>query len=342
MKQLIKNILGEVKFYQLRELYTVTSSHFLIAKNFYIDALLFYKHSNVFKKNTLNKVEALIILRYHSLEKGLLHSPIRFKFGSETVRILIQLLKKQEIVNIKNKTQISAAYTAICSYYEIHKENNIDISDYFPESTYNQFKTYTNVKLESVIDHNNIIYFENCNKDFYHFSKSRHSVRDYTGEVVNIEEINKVIDLATNAPSVCNRQSVKVYYVDEKELVNQILEIQGGLKGYDDKIMQLLIVVSDRNYFYTIGERNQLYIDGGIFLMNLLYALHFYKIAACPAHWGMNSDKDKKLSKLINLSESEKVISLISIGVPSKNFKTCLSLRRSADEVLQIVRKDLN
>jgi len=102
-----------------------------------------------------------------------------------------------------------------------------------------------------------------------------------------------------------------------------------------------LIVVSDRSSFFSIGERNQLYIDGGIFLMNLLYALHFYKIAACPAHWGMNSDKDFELNKLLSLPDSEKVISLVSIGVPPNNFKTCLSLRRSSDEILKIIGNNI-
>ncbi len=27
---------------------------------------------------------------------------------------------------------------------------------------------------------------------------------------------------------------------------------------------------NSEDYFYTVGERNQFYIDGGIFLMNLL------------------------------------------------------------------------
>ncbi len=116
-----------------------------------------------------------------------------------------------------------------------------------------------------------------------------------------------------------------------------MLSIQGGLTGYSSEIAQLLIVVADRNYFYSVGERNQLYVDGGIFLMNLLYALHFYKIGACPAHWGHNYEKDKQIQKEIGLSDSEKVISIVPIGIPKEEFNTTLSLRRSNDEILKIV-----
>jgi nitroreductase len=96
--------------------------------------------------------------------------------------------------------------------------------------------------------------------------------------------------------------------------------------------------VSDRNYYYSIGERNQLYIDGGVFLMNLLYALHYYKIGACPAHWGFNYKQDKEIQKELNLSGSEKVICLIPIGIPKEEFKTTLSLRRKNEEILKIVK----
>jgi nitroreductase len=338
MKQVIRKIFGELGYYQIRDFWTIIKSHFLLLNNFFLDAVLYYKHSNVFKKNTLNKLEALVILKYHSLEKGLLHNTVRYKFGRETVIALLLLLQKKQIIKIRDRSQISSAYLVVCKYYELHVENNVDISDYFSDNLYSQFKSYVDVKGESVLEHNSNDYFENNDKDFYNFSKSRHSVRDYCGELIDIAIINRVIDLAKYAPSVCNRQPVKVYYIDDKVKVDNILEVQGGLKGYDKNIYQLLVVVADRNYFYTVGERNQLYIDGGIFLMNLLYALHFYNIAACPAHWGMNSGKDKKIAKQLSLDKSEKVISLVSIGLPSQNFKTCKSNRRSTDELLRIVK----
>jgi nitroreductase len=73
------------------------------------------------------------------------------------------------------------------------------------------------------------------------------------------------------------------------------------------------------------------------FLMNLLYALHYYKIAACPAHWALDIEADKKINNLLNLKDSDKVISLVAIGKPINEFKTALSMRRSNDEILKKV-----
>ncbi|MDD4781718.1 MAG: nitroreductase family protein, partial [Tissierellia bacterium] len=106
---------------------------------------------------------------------------------------------------------------------------------------------------------------------------------------------------------------------------------------YSDNLSQLIVLTSDRSYFYSIGERYQLYIDGGIYLMNLLYALHYYEIAACPAHWGMPIEADIKVQKIIGLNDSEKIICLIAIGKPVDEFKTTLSLRRSYNENLRVI-----
>jgi nitroreductase len=129
---------------------------------------------------------------------------------------------------------------------------------------------------------------------------------------------------------------VNVHLIENKILIDTILELQGGLKGYSANLSQLIVLTSDRNFFYSAGERYQLYIDGGIYLMNLLYALHFYGIVACPAHWGMPYQADIKMTDLLNLKNSEQIISLIAIGVPTNEFNTTLSLRKSSNENLFI------
>jgi len=310
----------------------------LLTQNSIIDFIKYYKYSNVFNKNSLNKLEALIILDYHSLEKGLLYRDIRFKFGKLKVTNLLRLLKKSEILGVKHKTQIIAATSVLCNYFDLHKENNINISDYFSDEDYCFIKREYQLVLQSTKSFIKKNYYKNSDSNFYDFSNSRASVRDFTGEKIPFDLISKIIDLTKNAPSVCNRQSSRVYYIEKKLTIDAVLKIQGGLDGYSDKITQLLIVVCDRNYFYTAGERNQLFIDGGMFLMNLLYSLHYYKVSACPAHWALNFQHDRKIKKLLNMSNSEKVISLVAIGQPNSEFKTCNSRRRSVDELLKIIK----
>jgi nitroreductase len=331
------NIFNKTKLFIKKIIGKKIISFVNLVQDSFIDFLKYVKYSGVFKKNSINKIEASIILDYHSLEKGMLHKEIRFKFGKLKIVNLLRLLKKNEIIhNIKN-SQLNAAAASLRNYFDIHVKNNIDISEFFTNEDYEFLLENYQTACSSVVSFKKDDFFNENKSGFMSFSNSRKSVREYTGEKVPVEHINKAIDIAKNAPSVCNRQPNQVFLIENKTKVDKILKVQGGLTGYTDKIVQLLVLVGDRNYFYTSGERNQLFIDGGIFLMNLLYALHYYKIAACPAHWALNNSHNKRIKKIIGLSNSQQVISLIAIGYPSEDFKTCKSKRRENNEVLKVI-----
>ncbi|MDD2493741.1 MAG: nitroreductase family protein [Tissierellia bacterium] len=310
--------------------------YLLLLRQYIHDLNMYRNHSSIIKKNTYEKNESEITLRYHAIEKGFLHNPIRYRFAKKKVSDLIKLLKYIDFGKYTHKIQIQSALLNLCTYYEYHISENVDISDYYIKSDYDLFRLLL-VNEEKPINYHTIdSFFKHRNSDFYNFSISRKSVRNFTGERIEVETIREVIELANHAPSVCNRQPVNVHLVDNKPLIDKILDIQGGLKGYSDQLSQIILVTSDRNYYYTLGERNQFYIDGGIYLMNLLYALHFYGIGTCPAHWGLPFQADEKVRELVNLKDSEQIICLIAIGVPQEDFPTTLSLRRPSEENLFI------
>lgn len=309
--------------------------------NYAIDFNKYYRQSTVFTVDNLEKKESLIILHYHAIEKGFLHENPKPRFGIYRIEMLHSLLNDAQVINAKTRSQISVAYRVLCEYYELHKKKGVSIEDYFSEQQYQKYlsilgEMYSN-EFKGAVPYKLDDFYKNNDENFYTFSHSRRSIRTFTGEKVPAETIRNAIKLALNAPSVCNRQASKVYLVEDKAVIDKVLEIQGGMRGYSEKVAQLLILTTDRSYFFTVGERNQLYIDGGIFLMNLLYALHFYRIANCPANWGKTVNEDKIVKKYVAIPDSEKIICLIPIGVPTNNFKVCLSQRRSVDEVLKIV-----
>lgn len=334
MKQIIKKILGG-KFMQF---YGLLRTLHILKYNYKIDYNLYKKHSSVFSIDTLEKKEALITFQYHSIEKGLLHAPIRYRFAKNKIEELICSLKDEKISEHLRGTQFQAAISNLCNYYELHKTNKQDISDFFSEECYYWLKGKLAIKYPSTIEKSKNDYFLMSENNFLEFSESRHSVRSFNGEKVSDVILKKVVKLANNAPSVCNRQSISVYILENKEKIDQIVEIQGGLKGFSKSLNQLIILTSNRNYFYSIGERNQLFIDGGIYLMNLLYALHYYQIAACPAHWAMPVNADEKIGQILNLPESLKIICLVGIGIPEKTFPITLSLKRTEADNLRIIK----
>lgn len=310
-------------------------------RNYVADFRLYKRYSIVFRIENFKNKEADLILNYHSLEKGMLFNNMKSGYGKDKVLNLHKILNDIDVVQNVNRSQVKVGFQVMCKYYENHLEQNFDISDFYTNEQYEYYKRILSgdydTQFSGIYNWSRELFYKDVESNFELFANSRKSVRDFTGEIISIELIEKVIKLANTSPSVCNRQASNVYIIQSKSLIDKVLEIQGGFNGYSHNVKQLLILTNDRQYYYTIGERNQLYIDGGIYLMNLLYSLHYYKIANCPANWGKNIDEEANLSKVIELPESEKIICLIPIGIAPESFNTTLSQRRNHLENLIII-----
>jgi len=96
----------------------------------------------------------------------------------------------------------------------------------------------------------------------------------FSDRPVKQEIVKRAVSLALKTPSVCNRQAWFVYHIDDQSIIGRCLELQNGNSGFGHKIQSLLIIASDLKAFDTGGERYQHWIDGGMFSMSLVYALH--------------------------------------------------------------------
>lgn len=307
-------------------------------RNYIADFRLYKRYSIVFKIENFKKKEADLILNYHGLEKGLLFKEMKSGFGKDKVVNLHKILNDKDVIRNVHNSQVKVGYQVMCRYYENHLAQNFDVSDFYTIEQYENYKSILNtnydVKFSGIYSWDRELFYKDVESNFRLFASSRKSVRDFTGEIIPIDLIEKVIKLANTSPSVCNRQASNVYVIQSKDLIDKVLEVQAGFSGYSHNVKQILILTNDRQFYYSIGERNQLYIDGGIYLMNLLYSLHYYKIANCPANWGKSIDEEASLFKIIDLPESEKIICLIPIGIAPESFNTTLSQRRDHSENL--------
>ena len=301
--------------------------------NFIIDYFFYIKESGIFNENRKEKLLAKITYNYHSIEKGLSMPSLKLGFGKKKIEKLKKFIKTYLD---KDYDVLSSQFIAGCSvlakYFEIHKKNTFEVEDFFNFEEYRLMKSYSKDTIGGTIKIFKTEYFSKVTNSFNEFVTSRHSIRYFSEELIEIEKIKDAVELANFCPSACNRQSCKVYSVGDKSKVELILNIQKGVDSTAKLIHQLLIITSNRNNFFTSGERNQLYVDGGIFLESLLLSLHYKKIAACPLHWSLNYSHDKKIKNLIGLSSGEKVIALIAIGSLKDDLKVPSSCRKQIDE----------
>lgn len=312
----------------------------LIFQNYFFDMMAYLRFSSVFgTMNEFNRIESHIIIYYHSLEKGMLHDERRVRFGKAKIETILKFLKMELVLLQRERSQLKQAALVLTEYYSFHSDLNVSINDYFNEDDFNFLKHnyLNNFNSGAVIKSQLNDFYANVNSNFQEFSQSRKSIRDFSDVMVSREKILDAVKLASTSPSVCNRQTCKIYLIEDKKLVRSVLKVQGGLTGYMDTINQILILTSDRKYFYSIGERNQYYVDGGIFLMNLLYCLHYFKIACCPANWAKTYNDEKLILDKLKIPKSEKVICLVAIGNPNSEVVFTMSKRRDINEYFKII-----
>lgn len=295
---------------------------------FSIDQKKFKKYSfgltnNV---NTFEQLDAQITKAYHSIEKGLSYQKLRLGFGEKALYELIELML---IFKTKGYPLNSHCYETALSnlneYIKVHESNNFDVS-ILKERIQDLGNNGNNDGGARVVYKEEIL--ESLNKDFKCFSSSRHSVRDYSEQPVEVDVIKKALQLAQNTPSACNRQSQRIRIVGNRELKELIRENQNGNRGFGEKIDKFLIITSDSQYFAKPRERNQAYVDGGMYAMNLLYSLHFYGIATIPLSAALINKQEETLRESLGIKESEVFIMFIGLGNYIDNFKVPKSTRK--------------
>jgi nitroreductase len=164
------------------------------------------------------------------------------------------------------------------------------------------------------------------------FFHSRYSLREFSNKKVDEDVVNRALTLAIKSPSVCNRQAWHLYHLDGHDIAQTALRFQDGNRGFGDKINSLLIVTTDLRAFVSPKERYQHWIDGGMFSMSIIWALHSLGVASCCLNWSQSGRADMALRAHVPIEPHHSIIMMIAIGYPNEDNMVCRSLRRPVDE----------
>ena len=283
----------------------------------------------------LPNLEAKVIADSHIIEKGLSLSNPRLGFGKGVVERLLEELNLYKIRNYPTDTfACKFGISVLHKYIKFNTENGYDVSEF--EESVNKLDVTDIEDFAGSRIYNKDNVLNEAKKNFQMLSENRFSLRQFTGESVDRKLLEKAIDIAKYAPSVCNRQSSRVYVVETPDLKNKVVDIQKGNRGFGDQIDKMLIVTSDICSFFGLQERNQSYVDGGLFAMSLLYGLAFYGIGACPLNWCAEKKRDVEIRKLLGIKDSENILMVIAIGnLPDGDFKVAKSPRKNIDDIIE-------
>lgn len=295
----------------------------------------YIKYSGVFAFISDNEEKVLgnIIADYHVLEKGLTMPETRLGFGEKKIEKLMNHCEHYLKNYNKENKQFRQAIAILVEYKEFHKSHDYALNENLLERI-NRLQQSVLVECSQQVRTSAAKYFEHSKDSFDLFSKSRRSVRNYADTEVDPNSILNAVELAIKSPSSCNRQATRVHVFENKDEIKEILEIQGGNRGFGHLSNKLIVVTADLAYCHGVYERNMAYVDGGIFAMNLLNGLHFNKILACPLNCYFSRWKDKKLRKICKIKSSEVFVVMISCGNPIENFDVALSYRSPVEEIV--------
>jgi len=291
--------------------------------------------SGIVKWSKLDVLESHIVMDFHRVEKGLTLPEPRPWFGRETVERLLANCIRYAAFDGHDTAILAGALGALSEY---ERKFQSSPSEWWSAIAVD-FRQLTNSTPVLEDNAGGTEPLPSCDRapgewNFSTFARSRSSIRNFSDRSVDHRSIQSAIADAQTTPSVCNRQAARVRIFARGEFANQVLQTQNGNRGFGHTASHVLVVTSDLSAFLTPGERNQGYIDGGMFAMSLIYALHDAGVGSCPLNWSTIKTQDLRLRSLIGLPDEEVVIMMIAIGYPADDAVVTASPLRAFDRVL--------
>ena len=301
------------------------------------DSFRYSKHSSTFARKLNNEqLCGRIAAVAHTIEKGLTLPKTRDLYGKTKIRRLLQLIEYgvgSDDLLVQHHSAVGLG--VLEAYLSYHKKNNVHHS--FLEETSDKISTiYTKFDKKHVCDGGvrqlnfvESVEFDHLQRSFDTLVRRRCSVRNYSSQNVSNDLIEKAVSLAARTPSVCNRQSWRVRFYKSRKAIDDILRFHQGNIGFGSSIPNLAIISADLSSFQGVKERNQPFVDGGLFAMTLILSLLANGVDSCPLNWSASKNNDNSLRKYAKIKENEVVIMLVAFGYAKQDCKYAISERKN-------------
>ncbi|WP_417315552.1 nitroreductase family protein [Cycloclasticus pugetii] len=296
---------------------------------------LYYHLRFSFKEHNLKDDQAqfkyYLTKHYHIVEKGLALPEPRLGFGQPKIADIIEKAQRYESLFGSDELTASIRKT-LKEYIAFNSAQNFELPIQF-ENLLSEFIQQGNTGNSGGLKDKKKNTSSTLTLDEYKdFAIGRTSVRNFSEEPVSIDLLYKAADIAKNAPSVCNRQGWKIHCYSDKNTIINLLSYQNGNAGFTHTINKLLIVTADVKAF-TNFESNQAFIDGGLFSMNLLLAIHAAGLGACCLNTCYPSSKEKEVKTAAAIPDNERLIMMIAVGNLKNDFSVAYSPRNPTEQI---------
>lgn len=298
------------------------------------EAKKYKKYANLHIKGSSAKgIEELLIFNSHSIEKGLSHPHFRPNFGKNALSSLkINLDEFDRLQLDKSDFPYQNAISVLRAYKEKH--NSMNLKTPFFDSLFLDIDLKRASSIAGAKEYTN---FLDANVTFKDLEQLRYTQREFSDAPIDTALYKEALSMAMKTPSVCNRQPWHVFFTQNEGKIEELLAIQNGFKGYGNP-PSLSVITVDRRAFLGAHERNEPYIDGGIFLMNFDLCLTSVGLASCILNLMLPVEGLEKVRRILGIGDSQAIIAMIAVGTPKKKILVAKSARRDPSTIFSEIK----
>jgi nitroreductase len=351
--QLIKNLLPrQLKQLILKIISIPTNFFFPVFKlNSFLASLWYFLFSRQFDREhqavlagkvayqqslkDIGETSVLLRRNVHRLEKGLIMQPRRDVFAEGFIGETVKIYQRAMTLGSLDPDEKKWVTDVLTEYFNVVRDTKViakarEIFNHSVQPSREEIKFIP--YLFNSLPKSNIEY-----NDLQQLFIKRRSVRWYQDRAVPMELIEKAVNLATLAPSACNRQPYFFYISQNKEKAVEIAKCAGGTTGWVDNIPCTIVTVGDLSSYPNERDRHLIYIDGALAAMQLMLAFETLGLSTCSINWPDIESAEKKMEKLLNLKSYERPIMLMSVGFAQANGGIPYSQKKNAITLIKKV-----
>jgi nitroreductase len=136
--------------------------------------------------------------------------------------------------------------------------------------------------------------------------RKRRSVREYTGDSISREDLEKIVDAGRLAASGSNQQPWDFIVITDREMINQLQVAARWM----EKAGAIIAVVMDPSSRWWIE-------DGSAAVENMLIASAALGYGSCWLE-GYTLPREEEFKALLNIPTEKRLLTLVPIGVPAE------------------------
>ncbi len=306
--------------------------HYALFSSLFTHEMKMYAHARHHYLTSQRNNNNPVLLRrlIHQLEKGLMHSPRRPIFGLDYINKAVDIYVNLSNTDDSPESLLNWSHDVMVAYFEAVSSHPVI------DKAWEKFRNNKFAKTESQLHSPYIIENQKELKlmSFDDVVRGRKSVRWFEeGKVPDRILIDEAIELASLAPSSCNRQPFEFRVFDDRELADKIMKLAPGTGGFNQNVPVVIVVNGMMNVSPSPGDLHLMYVDASLAAMNLMNGLYSRGIASCAINWPDLPKIENPLRKLIKMEEYTRPVMIIAAGYARENSMVACSTRKGVDEI---------